>query len=709
MERKLGRPMACGNVDTEVSPGQLNYDSTKHDGSGSSSEAVSGGNSSDGDPLSVDEGDDDSDADEEDGRDSDEASEHQPTAKIWTGREPKCSSWHRIPDSLTAETERAPVDGDAHNRVDEGVQGDRLTPKLTNCVYPGKKARTIYHGYHVTSAEDDKQETSRTTRQERDRGYHSSQSLTKEALPGPVSDSLSVDGEYASQNNLNRAASCSRALTHAPVLSQREVQGRSSHSRETSPTSDDDRIRHSRRCHRMGSSIPNPPSPHDAQTCAKGEPAEVLVEMTNDAKCINAQSKLSPLSEDDIDSTSSDADCFVTKHGAEATFREFVIAGTSDTGKAKIGERSSRGDRQRVGRRDDGNPFCDEAPSPQPFSASIAAQHTGLNTGSTRTGCRASTGHSLSAPASAQAQCVSSLTPSTRQNEEICMTPGELDMKFLPDSTNTSASSASERWHALPQEEASSGVKMEASSLADDSVSSRSGDPATTLTTDRLLREEAGKRVRRTAGPQKGDTSNGIRGAEMATCSINHIVTRSTHSMEARSVHLPETPSPDQSVSCAVKHLGKAPQEADQGRQQVRSIPECRDIISSTGHNGVEMPKERNTDVIPRAAERRSTMSAYTEVFPRFSAALTAYHNGRALTREADCKSLSLTSSMMLRSGGGGDNDGRRGSGVGLTKTEEEARLHWQWKLYAIYVRVVKARGGRFGHDRMKFLPHPMR
>ncbi|CAM9192008.1 unnamed protein product, partial [Sphacelaria rigidula] len=74
-------------------------------------------------------------------------------------------------------------------------------------------------------------------------------------------------------------------------------------------------------------------------------------------------------------------------------------------------------------------------------------------------------------------------------------------------------------------------------------------------------------------------------------------------------------------------------------------------------------------------------------IFSRFGEILSAYHNGRALTREADCRSLPLTAcnfgSPALLSG-----YGRRGGG--LTTSEEEACLHWQWKLYAIYVRVIK-------------------
>ena len=76
----------------------------------------------------------------------------------------------------------------------------------------------------------------------------------------------------------------------------------------------------------------------------------------------------------------------------------------------------------------------------------------------------------------------------------------------------------------------------------------------------------------------------------------------------------------------------------------------------------------------------------YTEYFPKIGAILSAYHNGRALTREGDCRSLPLTSSIMARGRGG------RGGATGLTSTEEEACLQLQLKLYAIYVRVIKVR-----------------
>lgn len=74
------------------------------------------------------------------------------------------------------------------------------------------------------------------------------------------------------------------------------------------------------------------------------------------------------------------------------------------------------------------------------------------------------------------------------------------------------------------------------------------------------------------------------------------------------------------------------------------------------------------------------------EVFSRFAEILSAYHNGRALTREVDCRSLPLASSNFTSAGLVGA--GRRAGG--LTTTEEEACLHWQWKLYAIYIRVIK-------------------
>ncbi|CAM9171739.1 unnamed protein product [Ectocarpus fasciculatus] len=87
------------------------------------------------------------------------------------------------------------------------------------------------------------------------------------------------------------------------------------------------------------------------------------------------------------------------------------------------------------------------------------------------------------------------------------------------------------------------------------------------------------------------------------------------------------------------------------------------------------------------------TLATYMDCFPRFAAILSAHHNGRALTRQADCRSLSLTSKNLSRgrAGTGGSAANRRGlKGLGLTGAEEEACFHWQWKLYAIHVRVIK-------------------
>lgn len=78
------------------------------------------------------------------------------------------------------------------------------------------------------------------------------------------------------------------------------------------------------------------------------------------------------------------------------------------------------------------------------------------------------------------------------------------------------------------------------------------------------------------------------------------------------------------------------------------------------------------------------SLGGYTAGFPKIGAILSAYHNGRALTRETDCRSLPLTSSIMARGRGG------RVVPTGLTATEEEACLHLQLKLYSIYVRVIK-------------------
>lgn len=87
----------------------------------------------------------------------------------------------------------------------------------------------------------------------------------------------------------------------------------------------------------------------------------------------------------------------------------------------------------------------------------------------------------------------------------------------------------------------------------------------------------------------------------------------------------------------------------------------------------------------------RRSIANYTDVFSRFAAILSAHHNGRALTRDADCRSLPLTSSIMSTGGLGG---GRTGRGLGLNAVEEQACMHWQWKMYAIYVRVIKVRQG---------------
>lgn len=87
----------------------------------------------------------------------------------------------------------------------------------------------------------------------------------------------------------------------------------------------------------------------------------------------------------------------------------------------------------------------------------------------------------------------------------------------------------------------------------------------------------------------------------------------------------------------------------------------------------------------------RRSIANYTDVFSRFAAILSAHHNGRALTRDADCRSLPLTSSIMSSGGLGG---GRTGRGLGLNAVEEQACMHWQWKMYAIYVRVIKVRQG---------------
>lgn len=77
----------------------------------------------------------------------------------------------------------------------------------------------------------------------------------------------------------------------------------------------------------------------------------------------------------------------------------------------------------------------------------------------------------------------------------------------------------------------------------------------------------------------------------------------------------------------------------------------------------------------------------YSKYFPQFAAVLTAFHSGRALTRESDCSSLPLTSAIMSR--------GRTTRLAKLTAAEERSSLQLQWKLYSIYVRVIKVRKAR--------------
>eukprot|EP00903_Cladosiphon_okamuranus_P009476 g9030.t1 len=97
----------------------------------------------------------------------------------------------------------------------------------------------------------------------------------------------------------------------------------------------------------------------------------------------------------------------------------------------------------------------------------------------------------------------------------------------------------------------------------------------------------------------------------------------------------------------------------------------------------------KQTDgIAPRSGVRR-ILTRYSDCYPRFAAVLSAHHNGRALTRPADCRSLPLTSRIMSR-GRTGRALGDKGSGSGLTAAEEEACLRWQWKLYSIHVRVIK-------------------
>ncbi|CAM9733553.1 unnamed protein product, partial [Ectocarpus sp. 8 AP-2014] len=114
-------------------------------------------------------------------------------------------------------------------------------------------------------------------------------------------------------------------------------------------------------------------------------------------------------------------------------------------------------------------------------------------------------------------------------------------------------------------------------------------------------------------------------------------------------------------------------------------VPETPGVAASGGVAGHFKPVEK----VPSS----NTLATYTDCFPRFAAILSAHHNGRALTRQADCRSLPLTSKILSRgrAGAGGSAANRRGiKGQGLTGAEEEACFHWQWKLYAIHVRVIK-------------------
>ncbi|CAB1119817.1 unnamed protein product [Ectocarpus sp. CCAP 1310/34] len=114
-------------------------------------------------------------------------------------------------------------------------------------------------------------------------------------------------------------------------------------------------------------------------------------------------------------------------------------------------------------------------------------------------------------------------------------------------------------------------------------------------------------------------------------------------------------------------------------------VPETPGVAASGDVAGHLKPVEK----VPSS----NTLATYTDCFPRFAAILSAHHNGRALTRQADCRSLPLTSKILSRGkadAGGSAANRRRIKELGLTGVEEEACLYWQWKLYNIHVRVIK-------------------
>ncbi|CAM9136044.1 unnamed protein product, partial [Hapterophycus canaliculatus] len=150
--------------------------------------------------------------------------------------------------------------------------------------------------------------------------------------------------------------------------------------------------------------------------------------------------------------------------------------------------------------------------------------------------------------------------------------------------------------------------------------------------------------------------------------------------------------------------------EAPQGRQRRNGSAMLRlsenslgasDGTSDGGSRGTRFEAGGGIEERPSKAACGTSRSGGSSVrlldcYPRFPAILTAYHNGRALTRQADCRSLPLTSKIMSKGkvpGGDGSRvaAGQRGGAESaLTAAEEEACLLLQWKLYAIHVRVIK-------------------
>lgn len=121
-----------------------------------------------------------------------------------------------------------------------------------------------------------------------------------------------------------------------------------------------------------------------------------------------------------------------------------------------------------------------------------------------------------------------------------------------------------------------------------------------------------------------------------------------------------------------------------QGRRQ-------RNGLSPTSFESAAAPTA--TGINEDITAHSNSVTRYANYFPRFAAILSAYHNGRALTRESDSRTLALTSTILSRGSEHGIGGTTRGvGGPRLTAVEEEASFHLQWKLYAIYVRVIKVR-----------------